>query len=379
MCLFYLSWPKAEFRPTMHQRPWKDLDFFGSFLIIAAAVLVTFAFQNAGTNNTDADPWKLSVFIGPLVAGVVSWMALLAWEITFERRWRQKMAALPLVLFRNHVFAATTLNTLLLGFAYLASLYAIPLRLQVVNGKGPIMAGVLMLPMLGATGFGSVISGVVSKRKNHLAETMLAASIMVTLGLALQTTVSDSEKLEPKFLGFMVFIGLGYGMITSSATMFTAIEAPLYEHGKLDSTDLSFPMNGPGSDQIHSAAPAQGIISQSRMLGGSIGIAMSSAVLAAQQRAQLAGIVPPSVLQNLQNATLTDAQDAALRKTYNDSFTQTMKICAIIAGIGAILTIGTYRRQRKSLDDMRKSQIREEVARRQQEKNELRMTRSNVI
>lgn len=238
MCLFYISWPKAEYLPTMHQRPWKDMDFLGSFLVIAAAVLVTFAFQDAGSNTTNADPWRLAMFIGPLVAGVGCWIVLFAWETAFERRWRRKMAALPLVLFRNHVFTAATLNTIFLGFAYLASLYAIPLRLQAVNGKGPIMAGVLMLPMLGATGFGSVISGAVSRNKNHLAETMLVASVMVTLGLALQTTVSDSADLEPKFLGFMVFIGLGYGMITSSATMFTSVEAPLYEHGKCSSICL---------------------------------------------------------------------------------------------------------------------------------------------
>lgn len=232
MVLFYCAWPKAEYLPTIQRRSWKDMDFLGSFLVIAASVLVTFAFQNAGTNETDVDPWAKGTFIGPLVVGVVSWIALFAWEGAFERIWSQKMAAIPLVLIRNHVFAAATLNTILLGFAYLATLYAVPLRLQVVNGKSPIMAGVLMLPMLGATGIGSVISGIVSKKQNRLSETMTVATIMVTLGLALETTVSDSQELEPKFLGFLTFIGLGYGMITSSATMFTAIEAPIPEHGK---------------------------------------------------------------------------------------------------------------------------------------------------
>lgn len=89
--------------------------------------------------------------------------------------------------------------------------------------------------------------------------------------------------------------------------------------------------------------------------------------------------VPLSALQDLKDAQLSDAQKAILRKAYNDSFTETMKVCAIVAGIGAILTVGTYRRNRKSLNEMRKDQIQEEVARRQQEKNELRMARDNTI
>ncbi|KAK7748895.1 hypothetical protein SLS53_000919 [Cytospora paraplurivora] len=349
MVLFYLAWPKPEYLPTMHKRSWKDLDFAGSLLLIAAAVLVVFAFQSAG-EQTVGNPWAKGMFIGPLVAGIISWLVLFVWEGAFEHHWCYKMAALPLILIRNRVFAAAVLNTILLGFAYLATLYAVPLRLQVVNGKSPVMAGVMMLPMLGATGIGSVLTGAFSRKNNRLFETMTVATIMVTLGLALETTVSDAAELEPKFLGFLVFIGLGYGMITSSATIFTTVEAPITEH-----------------------APAQGIIAQSRMLGGSIGIAMSSAVLAVQQTSQLAGIVSPSALSSLQSSgsSLTPAQYAAIRKTYNDSFKETMQVCAIVASIGVLVTMGTYRRHRVPLHTQREQQVRDEIERRRAEKEAL--------
>lgn len=234
MMLFYLSWPKDKYLPTLQRRSWKDLDYLGSFLVVAAAVLVTFAFQNAGTDGESIDPWSKGAFIGPIVAGIVCWIVVVIWEGIFERLWRTKMAAIPLVLYRNRIITATTLNTMFLGFAFLATLFAVPLRMQVVNGKSPIMTGVLMLPMLGATGLGSAITGAISSKKNRLSETMTVATLMVTIGLALETTVSDSSRLEPKFVGFLAIIGLGYGMITSSATMFTAIEAPISEHGKHD-------------------------------------------------------------------------------------------------------------------------------------------------
>ncbi|KAK2614421.1 hypothetical protein N8I77_001252 [Diaporthe amygdali] len=231
MILFYASWPDAAYVPNIHKRSWKDLDFLGSLLVVAASVLVVFAFQNAGHSQVE-NPWAKATFIGPLVAGLVSWIGLFAWEGAFERLWSKKMAALPLVLIRNRVFAAVILNTIFLGFSYLAALFAVPLRLQVVNGKSPVIAGVMMLPMLGGTGVGSALTGALSKKRNRLSETMTVGTVLVTLGLALETTVSNSVELEPKFLGFLVFIGLGYGMITASATMFTTTEAPIAEHGK---------------------------------------------------------------------------------------------------------------------------------------------------
>lgn len=361
MVLFKGAWPKDEHLPNLEKRSWKDLDFLGSFLVIAAAVLVTFSFQNAGVHSS-GNPWNKAVFIAPFVVGILCWIGLAAWQRFLARRSPRKMAALPPTLIRNRVFAAAALNTIFLGFAFLATLYTIPLRLQVVNGKSPIMAGVIMLPMVGATGLGSVITGAFSRKENHLAETIIAGTMSVTLGLALETTVSDSAELDAKFIGFMVFIGLGYGLSTATATMFTAGESPIAEHGKFSVSvhikSACFPLTN------CSAAPAQGLIAQCRMLGGSIGIAMSSAVLAAHEKAQLAGVVPPTALANLQDADLTEAQYAAVRKTYNDAFTETMKVCAIVAGIGILLTLGTYSRDRVPLLEQRNQQIQAEIARR---------------
>lgn len=264
------------------------------------------------------------------------------------------------------------LNTIFLGFAFLATLYAVPVRLQVVNGKQPVMAGILMLPLLGATGVGSALVGMLNRKQNRLWETMTVGTALVTLGLALETTVSDSVDLEAKFLGFEVFIGLGYGMITASATMFTALEAPIPEHGKLTIlTTLSHETQETRPLTRLSSAPAQGLIAQARMLGGSIGIAMSSAILALQQRTQLAGVIDPAVLGTLNQTTIESmpqAQQTAIRKTYNDWFTETMKVCAIAAGIGILLTMGTYRRGRVPMQEQREETVRQEIQRRRAEK-----------
>ena len=100
------------------------------------------------------------------------------------------------------------------------------------------------------------------------------------------------------------------------------------------------------------------------MLGGSIGIAMSTAVLAVEQRKQLGGTIPPDSLPTVVSITQAD-----IRKAYNDAFTQTMQVCAIIAGVGVLLTMGTYRRNRGSLEEQRGEQVRTENERREAEKS----------
>lgn len=99
------------------------------------------------------------------------------------------------------------------------------------------------------------------------------------------------------------------------------------------------------------------------MLGGSIGIAMSTAVLAVEQRKQLGEVVSSDSLP-----TLVSTSQADIRKAYNDAFTQTMQVCAIIAGVGVLLTMGTYRRNRVSLEQQRDEQVRTENQRREAEK-----------
>lgn len=108
------------------------------------------------------------------------------------------------------------------------------------------------------------------------------------------------------------------------------------------------------------------------MLGGSIGIAMSTALLASKQRdAGLFNIVPRAALLNLEGSMkdLADTQLATIRSTYNEAFTETMKVCAIVAGVGILVSMGTYRRNRTSLVLQREEKVREEITRRQIEQS----------
>ena len=228
--LFYLSWPKASSLPNIERRSWKDLDFFGSLLLLAAAVLVIFAFQNAGGN---ADQWGHAVFLAPLLVGIACLIGLFVWEIIVERFLGDRLAVpFPLQLLRNHVYLAGMIHTMFLGFPYLMIIYAFPLRSQVVNGQSSLLAGVMLLPMLGGTAVGSVVGGMVNGKRDRMAESFLVSTCLMVLGCGLLSTLRVSSEVEGKALGFLVFVGFGFGMTASASTILANRESSIRDHGK---------------------------------------------------------------------------------------------------------------------------------------------------
>lgn len=193
--------------------------------------MIVFTFQNAGTDAHQQ--WGQAIFIAPLVLAVLCFFALFAWEYFIERKWHgKKAAAFPLELLRNHVYAAAILNTMFTGFPYFISIYAFPIRFQVVNGKSALDAGLMLLPMLAATAMGSTLGGAVSGKKNRIFETLVVAALFMIIGCAIGTTISDSPTVEPRVYASLAFTGIGFGLSASSSTMLAGLEAPAREHGK---------------------------------------------------------------------------------------------------------------------------------------------------
>ncbi|KAI1425369.1 major facilitator superfamily transporter [Xylaria sp. FL1777] len=339
--LFFITWPKPHYLPNLERRSWRELDYLGSSLLIAAAVLIVFPFQTAGSAT---DQWGKAIFVAPLIIGLTAFLGVFFWSLFVDRRWGDKIAAaLPMSLLRDRVYALAVLNTMFLGFPYILIIYAFPLRCQVVNGKDALMAGVMLLPMLGSSAIGSAISGKVNGKKDHSCETLVIATSLMLIGCGLLTTVSGSVDLEPKALGFLVFVGLGFGLSVSTTTMLAALRSSIRDH-----------------------APAQGIVAQVRVFGGSLGIAASSAILGVSLKAQIGGSVTSQQISSTGGggADLAPSDLAAIRRAYANAFREDMRVCAIISGVGLLWALGTYSRKRLSRTERREQQFREEIERR---------------
>ncbi|KAF5646909.1 major facilitator family transporter [Fusarium sp. NRRL 25303] len=342
LVIFVLTWPKPEYLPSQERRAWKELDFLGSLLVIAAAVLVVFSFQNAGTERSN-DGWKASIFIAPLICGLLACGLLIAWQIFIQHRWHDRFApAFPINIFRNRVYSTAVANTLLNGFPYLLLIYAIPLRFQVVSGKSALISGVMLLPMLGTAAIGSLLAGKINATKNYTFESLALGSSVMTIGCGLLTSLSH-EPNDAKLLGYMTFCGLGFGLTVASSTMLSTVEVPIRDY-----------------------APAQGILSQVRLLGGSLGIAASSALLNEKSSKYLSGVLTAYEQATIggSNTHLTSAQWSAVRYTYADAFQVEMKIATVVAACSVISAFGAFRKGRLLIAEQRKIIVREEEDRR---------------
>ena len=104
-----------------------------------------------------------------------------------------------------------------------------------------------------------------------------------------------------------------------------------------------------------------------RILGGSIGIAASTAILGVETRARLDGLVGADQLGRLasQPSSLTPEQRTAVRETYTAAFQLDMIVCCAVLAFGTVCTMGVYRRNRVSIMEHQKRRYQDEWERRQ--------------
>lgn len=114
------------------------------------------------------------------------------------------------------------------------------------------------------------------------------------------------------------------------------------------------------------SAPAQGIVAQVRVFGGSLGIAASSAILGVSLHTQVGGSVTSQQIASVEGdgANLAPSELAAIRRAYADAFREDMRVCTIIAGVALLWALGTYSRKRLSRTRRREQQVRQEIERR---------------
>ncbi len=124
-------------------------------------------------------------------------------------------------------------STFLTGFPFIVSIVTLPERFQIVNGASSLMAGVYLLPLLGASAVGSFLGGAISKSRNNTAYTLFAASVLQLLGVGLLSTLGITLTMPAKQYVFQAILGLGVGMSLSSATIMTSLQARRGDLGKL--------------------------------------------------------------------------------------------------------------------------------------------------
>ena len=294
--------------PGQLTRVHRVIDYLGTVLLAAAAISLVLLTSLGGVSYA----WLSAPII---ILGVAGVGLLVAWYFAEKRAVEP---VLPLDLFRNKVFSASSAISFVVGFAMFGALTFLPLFFQVVAGVNPTDSGLRLFPlMLGLFGT-SIGSGQIISRWGRYKIFPIVGTALMTLGLGLMSTIGPHTSTLDSSI-FMFIFGAGLGGVMQVTVIAVQASVPHRELGTATSGVTFF-----------------------RSIGGSFGTAVFGAIfaniLSSQLVAHLHGAklpgglasagIDPSVLKKLP-AAVHSGVSAAYASTIDRVFLIAMPIAAV--------------------------------------------------
>jgi EmrB/QacA subfamily drug resistance transporter len=218
------------------------------------------------------------------LAGFAGSLVLLAAFILGERRTSKPM--LDVRLFKDMRFSAASASVTVSFFTLLGFIFLITQFFQFIRAYSPLSAGVHLLPVAAAVAVGSVLGTRLAVR--------VGTKVIVTAGLALQAAFyfwaagTISPSLSYGIIAIqMVVYGLGMGLTSAPATESI--------------------MGAVAADKV---GVGSAINDSTRLLGGTLGVAVIGSVYATLYDSRLTGALPaslPAALANLARQSIGGA------------------------------------------------------------------------
>lgn len=284
------------------ERPGQRLDPAGLVTSGVALGSLTYALIEANEYG-----WGSARIVSLLAVATLSLVAFVA----LERRASAPM--LDLGLFRNRVFAGTSVVGLLIALSMFGVFFFMSLFLQQVLGYSPVKAGVSFLPMTMTTIVVAPIAGRASDRIGSRIP-MVVGLLMLATALAIFSRMGVDAGYAD-FIPGMVLGGLGIAMTMSP--MATAA------------------MQSVSPDQ---SGVASAVLNTARQVGGVLGIAVMGAIV------QHSMVDAAAAARRGAGAHGGDAATAAFPVDgFIDGFTTAMQVGTVTASLGAVAAFLTVR------------------------------------
>jgi EmrB/QacA subfamily drug resistance transporter len=204
-----------------------------------------------------------------LYAIAVLVLAVFVW---WERRVEQPIV--PVELFRSRIFTASNLAGFAVGVGMFGAIMFVPLYVQDVLGASATASGLVLTPLMLAMIFSSVGSGQVISRTGRYRWALVAGPVIMGAGFLLLATMTASSPRMHATVA-MIVTGLGLGLLLQNLALVV--------------------QNGVPTRHLGAATSA---VQFSRSIGGTIGVSVMGAILAAGEPAgatpqQLADAIHP--------------------------------------------------------------------------------------
>jgi predicted MFS family arabinose efflux permease len=261
--------------------------------------------------------WGSPAILGLFALSIIAFAAFVA----IERR-----AAAPVVDFealRSKQFLGANVIAFMVTFGMLAMFFFLALYMQNILGYGPLAAGVRFLPSTVVIIFAGPIAGRLADRFGPR-PLMVTGMLLTAVSLLWQSRIEVDTSYAYLAPAFAV-MGLGIGLVMSPMSM-----------AAMNAVDRS------------KAGVASGTLSMFRMVGGTFGVAVLGALVAAVGRHDLEQSLPqlPSATREAladglgSGAGLGDASPqvvSAAREAFVDALGTGLTVSAIVVATGAAL------------------------------------------
>jgi predicted MFS family arabinose efflux permease len=242
--------------PIAHER---KLDVPGAVLISGGLTAIVY-----GIVRTDSVGWGSLGVLGPLAIGI----AALALFVVVEGRWASD-PLIPLDVFRMPALRAANLVVALLFAGLFGMWYFVSLYLQEVKGEDALLAGVSFLPMTLLIFAGSATAPRLVARLG-VRTTLTIGMSLATIGFIVLATVEASSAYEVAILpgGMLTALGAGWSLVP--ATIVAVKGVPPAQNGL-----------------------ASGVVNTSRLVGGTLGLAVLTTIATSHTNHLLSGGTNP--------------------------------------------------------------------------------------
>ncbi|CAO3595224.1 unnamed protein product [Absidia cylindrospora] len=294
--------PKTSFTDKL-----KRIDYFGTFLILAAAVLFLLALNFGG----EIFPWKSAAVITPLVLTFVLIAVFVFVEAKFARE-----PLLPPRLFKNRSVVATLLVNWWFGVNFYALIYYLPVYFQVVKADSAMWSGIRLIPMQMVICVGSTAAGFMITKTGSYRPLIWAGTSLLTLHVGLISLFDVSTDFS-EIYGLTVIGGLGMGCLFSSTII--SLQAAV------EPKDISV---------------VTGLGNFARLLGAAVGIAIASSILNSGLAQNLPKAIPAEYVESVIQSSLfvhdglPKQYQAAALQAYADSLRMIWYIMVPLTAMG---------------------------------------------
>jgi len=283
--------------PSVTERVHHAIDYAGAVLLavgLSGIVLMT----SLGGTSYD---WASAQIVGLGAIGVAGLVAFVVAES------RAAEPILPLHLFRNRVFRATSAIGFVIGFALFGALTYLPLFQQVVRGYSPTESGLQLIPVMAGVLIGSIGSGQIISATGRYKVFPIVGTATATIGMLLLSRL-DAQTSTLYATVAMFVMGLGLGLVMQVLVLAVQNAVDYAELGVATSGATLF-----------------------RSMGGSLGTAVLGAIFTNRLTNELAGSPAAQVGSGSIDPSSVGRLPTAVRDGYTGAFTDALSTVFLVA------------------------------------------------